>query len=753
MIEGITDFVDAIGFHPYVGELIPSVEHLAGQCRFHAIANYVVSASNENSKIASFKKTEPPTHVTSVGSGDDLQRRTPEDVFSNVSKWDDVKKVLTEEQCSELLANSAFPGMEYASGKPKSIDVAHAMTVGFYELHNTVARMQAPINTYFFSSYANCPVKLDTVVEDGHDVDLFLMSRDYLYFQHLMGTKIPDSLNPTITTNLGGKAELQSNVEALGGIWNEGDVKWTYKTLMLLNLAATYGKYNNNAYGSKVSKQGVKDMNVVLGLENPHKKNTIVWGIRNTGIRVLFEDKRNAYPKGYNFVVGLPLTTSLNDLTRDKLDKYVFSKTWDQFKNNIWSSKNWVANKNNCRMRLTEKNGNLYYVTIDDTLVGSTMTAEAWEKCRQRVQDRKWAITHATPMTLTILVSSESVRKDGSTYYDTTFGDWLNKYAFSNNMVYEDAVTITYRRNIGTEDQPVYETTGTMKIIGLTTTVSGLFNHLAFGPLEGCQITRQTTFWSDIMKVLLDKNDDSYPGMWKRAIAEYAKEEYEKAVSWTSPVRLGEIAQTAQTIWSDPTIYQFVKQMYDNMKVASPLLMSYRYYTQMFKNMKNNCGEHGNQVTDYDDDENVTIFKPLPIMQFSNMADVFKVSFGSGQFNNTGFSYDHCVVDLNPDYDEYNADVEKDRLRLQDGKFPMTFQYVGDVNQDEYKTSKIVLQRVGEFSGDKSAQFEMGSHSSDYDKVEDPLKLKHRDSESIVSQSKDDYAVVKLWNGGSFQKN
>lgn len=83
----------------------------------------------------------------------------------------------------------------------------------------------------------------------------------------------------------------------------------------------------------------------------------------------------------------------------------------------------------------------------------------------------------------------------------------------------------------------------------------------------------------------------------------------------------------------------------------------------------------------------------------------------------------------------------------------MSFANGVNVNVDEYKTSKIVLQRIDKISGEKFDTFTMGSHATDYDLIVDSKKRKYKDDESIVEGAVDDNATVTLGNGGSYQKN
>lgn len=158
--------------------------------------------------------------------------------------------------------------------------------------------------------------------------------------------------------------------------------------------------------------------------------------------------------------------------------------------------------------------------------------------------------------------------------------------------------------------------------------------------------------------------------------------------------------------------------------------MGYRYKTEIFDRIKNNCGS-GLSVTNYDDEENTMIFKPLPIVDFNGMEGLFEVSFGSGQFNSTrSFSYSHCIVDLNPTAADY-AVVGAPALAA--GKFPLEFASGVDVNADDtYKKSKLVLTRIPEISGQNWDTFKMGSQSKYYEKILDENRIKYSDDESIL---------------------
>lgn len=132
----------------------------------------------------------------------------------------------------------------------------------------------------------------------------------------------------------------------------------------------------------------------------------------------------------------------------------------------------------------------------------------------------------------------------------------------------------------------------------------------------------------------------------------------------------------------------------------------------------------GLQASNYGDEENTVIVKPIPIMETQYLQEIFSEAFKDGNFNSgKEFQYSSCVIDLDP---------EREALGIPDGKFPMTFTGDLSVNSgNQYKTSKIVLQRIDSVSGDKHDTFVMGSHSSDYDKVDDRSKTKYATKDAI----------------------
>jgi hypothetical protein len=100
----------------------------------------------------------------------------------------------------------------------------------------------------------------------------------------------------------------------------------------------------------------------------------------------------------------------------------------------------------------------------------------------------------------------------------------------------------------------------------------------------------------------------------------------------------------------------------------------------------------GLQASNYGDEENTVIVKPIPIMETQYLHEIFLEAFKDGNFNSgKEFQYSSCVIDLDP---------EREALGIPDGKFPMTFTGDLSVNSgNQYKTSKIVLQRIDSVSG------------------------------------------------------
>lgn len=98
---------------------------------------------------------------------------------------------------------------------------------------------------------------------------------------------------------------------------------------------------------------------------------------------------------------------------------------------------------------------------------------------------------------------------------------------------------------------------------------------------------------------------------------------------------------------------------------------------------------YGKSLINYSDEENNIIAKAIPIMDVSNMKDIFYNTFSGANFEaSRQFTYSHCIVDLDPDYDKYNYGSP---FPLDNGQFPMSFASDVNVNVDDYKKTKLVL--------------------------------------------------------------
>ena len=253
--------------------------------------------------------------------------------------------------------------------------------------------------------------------------------------------------------------------------------------------------------------------------------------------------------------------------------------------------------------------------------------------------------------------------------------------------------------------------------------------------------TLRSVYWT-----INQTNTKEFPVIWKLALHRLACKNHD-----SNPFTDG------SKIWSGKTeesriVVRFAREFYDNLRTAMPAMLAYRYQNQVFSEFTNSLGK---SLVDYEDQENTIVAKAIPIMEVEYLKDVFYQAFNGGNFEaGKQFSYSHCIVDLDPTLSDYNPDPEaRPEFKVKNGQFPMTFASGVNVNVDEYKTRKLVLQRIDKISGERFDTFTMGSHASDYDLVTDPKKRKYKDDESILDAAVEDFAQVTLGNGGSYQKN
>ena len=150
--------------------------------------------------------------------------------------------------------------------------------------------------------------------------------------------------------------------------------------------------------------------------------------------------------------------------------------------------------------------------------------------------------------------------------------------------------------------------------------------------------------------MLKKTNETRYPDLWLKIVKGgctfNANDKY--TTDTESLVATRAYANTEKDPWLNKTILQFLHRFYKGIKQAMPLMLSYRYYKQICQPLTNIKGK---SVVDYEDEENTVVIKPIPIMDVSEMTDVFSDAFRGGNFEfGKDFSYKHCVIDLDPDY-------------------------------------------------------------------------------------------------------
>ena len=233
----------------------------------------------------------------------------------------------------------------------------------------------------------------------------------------------------------------------------------------------------------------------------------------------------------------------------------------------------------------------------------------------------------------------------------------------------------------------------------------------------------------------------SYPESWKLVVATLANAKSQGVVE--------------NGKWNNQKMLKFMCKLYEHIGKSVPTMMAYRWDNEIFSNLKNASGF---KVNDYERENNI-VFKSIPIMDTEEFDESFFLSFGAGNLDQgqRTFSYGSCVIDLNPDVVSTNAGLVYASSKYGDldpnlGNFPIRFTTITNPNKDEYKTSKIILQRVENISADNEDEFSFGEDRTYFDLVTDTAKLKYRDAESIVRNARDDKVQVKLGNGGSSQK-
>ena len=351
------------------------------------------------------------------------------------------------------------------------------------------------------------------------------------------------------------------------------------------------------------------------------------------------------------------------------------------------------------------------------------------------------------------VVSSRSIRrhrnKNDTGGYNYLFGDFKNPFNYSHEVLLDDCITIEHKDETG-------HPTGCLKIICFCGR-SGLYNDSNIGEENNHSIMRNSNCWQAFFYMVINKTynwgwtDNRKIYNWELVTAYNAKKILNKSKIISknfSSAEAKQVYEKSAELWKNSGFVSMFNHYFGIMRQMVPLLMARRFQNQMFDNIKNGAGL---SITDYNNDNNPVTFRAIPYLDVEHIDEVFQQSFNqfdAGRITqDSRFSYSHCVIDLNPNYDDYEG------LDNGCGCFPVKFQRGVDVNLDDtYKTSKLVLTRIEPISSDNFDAFTMGSKDTDYEQVVNETKIKYSDDESILGGSIQDSANVTLGNGGSFQK-
>lgn len=158
---------------------------------------------------------------------------------------------------------------------PKSsIDYSALKSIGFYRLRNTVSKLSGLTQVYIMVGNANAPSPIKKEVDVGGVPTVkesYLLQKDYRLFDVSSAYKgIGNIVLPgEITLSNGSTVNIQNTVNdwindsnnvptsiignKIGGIYEGGVWKWTWNTLVALNLLYA-GKYSHykNTFNSKI---------------------------------------------------------------------------------------------------------------------------------------------------------------------------------------------------------------------------------------------------------------------------------------------------------------------------------------------------------------------------------------------------------------------------------------------------------------------------------------------------------------------
>lgn len=708
-INNLVDFIDRIGLNK--NDFLSPIDDLNSYNLLRPVLTVSLSGS--------------PTHYVSTNLSDiskikfestknnlDLQYRDIGTCLPSVNSYAKIMKyILNEDEFDRLTGK--FVGIQYQT-KSKTTkvisfnhDVAH--TIGYYELKKTLSTMKQPTNVYLMTLNGNAPTPVQITSDDGQSVVNSLITAQDL-MKDIMDVQLPSRINDIlwdIFQSSGNKITTYSRKIGFSEDKDGTKSKLTWKTLYLTNLVKVYNtiEMSNKIYWIYIYLQFQK----IFGFDNLYTSTTIVWCER-MGTGIYDPDKR----KYYTHVIALPMDT-------EKIDEKILNEKWDEWQGkHIFTVDEWKTQ----RQKLTFDTANYWYVQLKENEDGTKKIDSGWTENYK----------------ITKFLSSESYAYI-TLYVDSS--DKTHSYTFKNDELRFDTITIRYKEGGVLKIHGIYykKTVGMVRRFD-TEDIQDKFVYVDNGTF--LDSGKRNDEMKKLIQMLKPRQDISYPKFSRDCMLSVIHDELIKNEVLNNKHILDNDTTIRTTIpsyvpideiWNNPDVVKFVDDFFNNLKTTLPLLLAYRYQTQIFDKMKNGMDK---SVTDYSYDNSV-ICKALPIGDVSKLKNMFKTSYGNGNWDATqNFNYRYAVVDLN------SSDL--------DGKFKLEFSNEID-DAHTYTKDRILFNLVDLMSGKGTDNMTLGYKKDYYNKITDENSIRYKDLDSIVDQSPDSYANVQLTNGGSYQKN
>lgn len=612
----------------------------------------------------------------------DLQKRPIDVSLPSVNSYQKIMKYILNED--EFDASSGrFWGIEY-NNRNNAISFQHtvAHTIGYYELKKTFASMTQPTNVYLMTLNGN----FKTPEKDAYEVVNMIQAKDIM--EEIKDVPLPDDISKTLW-DINADTTIANNEIGNTFGFSSNSPNLTWKTLYLTNLVAVY---NSIETGRQLGPYSLK-LEKIFGLDNLHTSSTEVWCERNA---MGYDLDKNS--KKFTHVIALPLGTRTLNTTTVKNN---FTKWLGK---HAFTLKEWETQRN----KLTFDTANYWYVKMED---GDMM--EDSMPC----------------LIITSFLSAETYAYR-SQYDDSQ--DVTHSYTFTDSEVKFDTTTITYGRTGVLKIHGIYyKNTAYSGSLGVPGNANSQYSQNKFVYVDNGRVPAMT----EVVNMLNPDNVDLTEQ--KQYIKYVIANEFKRIIGaeiTSSSVVTPDVKKKIDAIWSNEYIREKVDEFFSTLNTSLPLLLAYRYQTQIFDKMKNGMGK---SVTDYSPDNSI-VCKALPIYDIGQIETLFTTSYRGGNWEATeNFNGKYAIVDLT---DQPSA-----------GKFKLEFKdEIEDIQT--YTKNKILFNLVDFASGKNSLDVEIGYKHDYYDGVSEE-NTKYKDFDSIVEQSPDSYAKVTLTNGGSYQKN